>query len=188
MDQQITQLYVGVAHIGAKHVLTEEVIKLPPGRMLFEKRAVLMPGASKSAVAHRNILAQGVEERRQQILFVTAGGRLQFQELLRFSCYYSSDTFRNIRRLLREHKYRKLKARTFQQRKDAATAFSDRNDHCRHIGKISVIQRHHFPVSRHSRDQLAADGNFHGFHRRSYPHRAVRQGGENSRNNVTFYF
>ena len=81
-----------------------------------------------------------------------------------------------------------MKARAFQQSKNAAATFSCCDDDGRHIGKISAVQRHLFAVRRHSGEQLAADGNFHGFHRRSYPHRAVRQGGENSRNNVTFYF
>jgi hypothetical protein len=47
VDQQIAQLHIGVAHVGAKHVLTEEIIELPARRVLFEKRAVLMPGQAK---------------------------------------------------------------------------------------------------------------------------------------------
>ncbi len=100
MDQQIAQLNVGIAHIGAKHVLTKEIIELPPCRVLFEKRAVLVTRAGKSAVPHRHILAQGVKKRRQQVLFILAGGRFQFQKLLCFTRDHGRDTIRNISWLL----------------------------------------------------------------------------------------
>ena len=64
VDQQIAELHVGIAHIGAKNVLTKEVIELSSRRVFFEKRPVLVARTGKSAVAHCNILAQGVEKRR----------------------------------------------------------------------------------------------------------------------------
>ena len=81
-----------------------------------------------------------------------------------------------------------MKARAFQQRKNATATLRERNDDCRHIGKISVIQRHLFAMRGHSGNQLTADGDFHGFHRRYIPSPNGETGGENSRNNVTFYF
>ena len=106
MDQQIAQLHVGVAHVGAKHVLTEEIIELSPCRMLFEKGPVLVARTGESAVAHFHILAQGVEKGRQQVLFVAAGSALQFQKLLSFTRYNRAGAVRYVRWLLRENKHR----------------------------------------------------------------------------------
>ncbi|SAJ26239.1 Uncharacterised protein [Enterobacter cloacae] len=85
MDQQIAQLNVGVAHVGAKNVLTEEIIELPPRRVFFEKGTVLVTRTGKGAVSHRHILAQGVKKGWQQVLFIPAGGRFQFQQFLCFT-------------------------------------------------------------------------------------------------------
>ncbi|SIZ74289.1 Uncharacterised protein [Shigella sonnei] len=51
MNKQIAQFYVSVTHIGAKDVLTKEIVKMASGRMLFKKRTMLMSRASKGAVA-----------------------------------------------------------------------------------------------------------------------------------------
>ena len=85
VDQQIAQLNVGVAHVGAKNVLTEEIIELPPRRVFFEKGTVLVTRTGKGAVSHRHILAQGVKKGWQQVLFIPAGGRFQFQQFLCFT-------------------------------------------------------------------------------------------------------
>ena len=106
MDQQIAQLNVGVAHVGAKHVLTEEIIELSPCRVFFEKSPVLVARTGEGTVAHLYILAQGIEKWRQQFLFVTAGGALQFQKLLSFTRDNRRDAIRHLSRLLREHKHR----------------------------------------------------------------------------------
>ena len=106
MDQQIAQLHVGVAHVGAKHVLTEEIIELSPCRVFFEKCPVLVARTGESAVAHLHILAQGVKKGRQQVLFVTTGSGLQFQKLLSFTRDNRGGAIGYIRRLLRENKHR----------------------------------------------------------------------------------
>ena len=85
VDQQITELHVGIAHIGTKHVFTEEFVKLPPRRVFFEKGTVLVTRTGKGAVSHRHILAQGVKKGWQQVLFIPAGGRFQFQQFLCFT-------------------------------------------------------------------------------------------------------
>ena len=85
VDQQIAQFHIGIAHIGAKYVLTEEFIELPSRRVFFKKCTVLVSRTGKSTVAHRHVLAQGVKKWRQQILFIPAGRRLQFQKLLSFT-------------------------------------------------------------------------------------------------------
>ncbi len=73
MDQQIAQLHVGVAHIGTKNIFTKEIVKLTPGRVFLKERSVLVPRTGKGAVVHGHILAEGVEKRRQQVLFVATG-------------------------------------------------------------------------------------------------------------------
>ena len=106
VDQQIAQLHVGIAHVGAKYVLTEEIIELPPCRVFFEKGAVLVARTGESAVAHLHILTQGVKKGRQQVLFVTAGSSFQLQELLSFTRDDRGGAVRHLRWLLRENKHR----------------------------------------------------------------------------------
>ena len=106
MNKQIAQFHIGVAHIGTKNVLTEEIVKMTPRRMLFKERAMLMTRASKSAVAHLNILRQRVIKRRQHVLFVLAGCRFQLQPLLLVAIDYRRDARRQFNNLFGIQKHR----------------------------------------------------------------------------------
>ncbi|MNP72284.1 hypothetical protein D3C76_1688040 [compost metagenome] len=77
MDQQIAQLHVGVAHIGTKDILTKEIEELAACRVFLKECPVLMPRAGKGAVVHRHVLAESVEKRRQQVLFIATGRGFQ---------------------------------------------------------------------------------------------------------------
>ena len=85
VNQQIAKLNVGVAHVGAKDVFAKEVKELPSRRVLLKEGAVLMARAREGAVIHLNVLGQRIEERRQQVLFIAAGGGFQFEPLLLFA-------------------------------------------------------------------------------------------------------
>ncbi|MNC02161.1 hypothetical protein D3C75_495310 [compost metagenome] len=99
VDQQIAELDVGVAHIGPEKVLPEEVEELAACGVLLEESAVLMPRTGKGAVVHRHVLAQGVEKRRQQVLFIATGGRFQLQPLLCLAVDHRVDASRRVYRL-----------------------------------------------------------------------------------------
>ncbi|VVO38621.1 hypothetical protein PS726_05583 [Pseudomonas fluorescens] len=77
VDQQVAELDVGVAHVGAKQRLAEEVEKLPTGRVLAKELAALVTGAGKGRVGRLGVVLERVEERRQQACFVGLGGGLQ---------------------------------------------------------------------------------------------------------------
>ncbi len=102
MDQQVAQLDVGVTHVGAKDVLAEEIVKLPPRRMLFEKFTVLMPRTGEGVVFHLHVLAQGVKKGRQQIFFIFTGGGFQLQPVLLFTVNNRRHPFRQFDRLMCE--------------------------------------------------------------------------------------
>ncbi|MNL54415.1 hypothetical protein D3C87_1777470 [compost metagenome] len=82
--------------------------------MFFKKGTMLMSRTGERAVIHRDILTQGVEKWRQHVLFITTGCGFQFQKLLRVSAYHCHHPFRNLNRLRREDKDRKLEPCAFQ--------------------------------------------------------------------------
>jgi hypothetical protein len=77
VDQQVAELDVGVAHVGAKQCLAEEIEKLPAGRVLAEKLAALVAGAGKGRVGRLGVVLERVEERWQQAFFIGLGRCLQ---------------------------------------------------------------------------------------------------------------
>ena len=120
-----------------------------------------MAGAREGAVIHLYVLSQRIEERRQQVLFIVAGGGFQFEPLLLFAANDGRHAFWFFVLSFAEQIDRQVKARAFQQRKDAAAAVRHGNDDCRHIGKISTVQGHHATVGGQVGYQLAAGGNVH---------------------------
>ena len=114
MNQQVAELHVGIAHVGTKHVLAEEVIKLTARRMLFKERAVLMARAGKGAVTHFNVLSQGIKKRRQQLFFIATGGGFQLQPLLFFTADDRIYAVWGADIIARQHKYRQLKSAAFE--------------------------------------------------------------------------
>ncbi len=169
MNEQVAQFDVGVTHIGTKNVFTEKVVELPARRMFLEKFTVLMTRAGEGVISHLYVLAQGIEKRWQQVVFVVARRRFQLQPVLIFAVDNGRDAIRPFLGFTVEQKYRQVKARPFEQSQNAATALCPRNDDCRHIRKVGAVEGHLFTVRRQGGDQLSADGNFHCFHKHTYP-------------------
>jgi len=147
VDEQITELDVGVAHVGAKDILTEKVVELAACRVFFEERAVLVAGTGEGAVLHLNILAQRIEERRQQRRFIITGSGFQLQPLLIATANHRRHAFGRSHRFAREEKDRQVKTSAFEQCENAAAALRYRHDDCRHIRKIGTLKGDHLTVS-----------------------------------------
>ncbi|MCY1360699.1 hypothetical protein D9M69_473360 [compost metagenome] len=77
VDQQVAELDVGVAHVGAKQRLAEEIEKLSPRRMLAKELAALVTGAGKGCVGRLGVPFERIEEGRQQAFFIGFGRCLQ---------------------------------------------------------------------------------------------------------------
>ena len=161
VDQQVPKLHIGIAHIGAENVLAKEVKKLAARRVFFKESTVLMPRTGKGAVVHLDVLRQGIEERREQVLFIAAGSGFQFEPLLLLPADDRRHAVWLCHVAIGQQIDRQVKAAAFKQREDAAAAVRCGNDDCRHIGKISTVQRHHATVGREMRDQRVAGGNVH---------------------------
>ncbi|MNC39632.1 hypothetical protein D3C75_883010 [compost metagenome] len=61
--------------------------------MFFEKLTVLMARTGKSAVFHRDIFRQRIEERREQTFFIINGRGFQLQIILRITFYQPGNAF-----------------------------------------------------------------------------------------------
>jgi hypothetical protein len=57
VNQQVAQLHIGIAHVGAKNIFAKEIVELSARRMLFKELTVLMPRAGEGVVFHLDILA-----------------------------------------------------------------------------------------------------------------------------------
>ncbi len=159
MDQQITQFHIGVAHVGTKHIRTEEIIKLPSCGMLFKKLAVLMARAGERAVLHLDVLVQRVEKRRQQGFFITCRCGFQFKKRLGFTVNHAGNRLQFQRRLA-QHEYRQVKPGAFKQRQNATARIGNGKHHGGDISKVSIIQGHHFAMGGKHADNIVTGCDF----------------------------
>ena len=77
VDQQVAELDVGVAHVGAEQGFTEEIEELAAGGVLAKELAALVTGAGEGRIGGLGVVLEGVEEGRQQIFFIGLGGCFQ---------------------------------------------------------------------------------------------------------------
>jgi len=71
--QQLTELFHGVAHVGAQHVLTEELVEHLADRALQKRHAAGVARAVPAVGAILRIVHQRLEERRGQAIQVAPG-------------------------------------------------------------------------------------------------------------------
>ena len=153
VNEQITKGYIGIADIGLKNMRSIKIIKIASCRMLLEKQAILVARAVKRRILFTDIIDEVGKKRRQHSMFITAGQPFGCRNAAALiDHFFRKDDIDFINILVRHL----LAARHDDHDGNSESRFIDlvdiseilvRNNRYGHISKISLLNRHDFPVA-----------------------------------------